>query len=128
MAPHPSPEPPANSHPSVAITQSTIQHIAPSSLTQQILFMLHTNNTEDGERRRVDVLQCELAPDSIIYHGRMSIISTHPIVIDISKWHDGLKQKSIQNLIRQYETNHKLRTELKSCKTEISILRHKNSV
>eukprot|EP01084_Bolivina_argentea_P233528 393313_1 len=28
----------------------------------------------------------------------------------------------------EYETNHKLRTELKSCKTEISILRHKNSV
>eukprot|EP01083_Nonionella_stella_P209594 759630_1 len=52
------------------------------------------------------ILQCELAPDSIIYHGRMSIISTHPIGTDISKWRDGLKQKSIQNLIKQYENVH----------------------
>eukprot|EP01084_Bolivina_argentea_P130470 230313_1 len=53
------------------------------------------------------ILQCELAPESIIYHGRMSIISTHPIGTDILKWRDGLKQSAIKDLIIKYKNVHK---------------------
>ena len=52
------------------------------------------------------ILQCELAPDSVIYHGRMSIISVHPIGTDIDKWINGLQQPAIKNLIAKYKKVH----------------------
>jgi len=53
------------------------------------------------------ILQCELAPDAIIYHGRMTIISTHPIGTDINKWRQGLQTREIQDLIVKYKAVHR---------------------
>ena len=53
------------------------------------------------------ILQCELAPESIIYHGRMTIVSTHPIGTDINKWRDGLQQQCIKDLIIKYKAVHR---------------------
>ena len=53
------------------------------------------------------ILQCEVRPQNVVYRGRMSMVSTHPIGTDVVRWSEGLETKEVKRLIARWKRVHR---------------------